>query len=197
MTTASITNQAFSTATLKDLTRDINRIVKRPSYDQAVSIYCKARERLLDVDAWKSDSRLKEFDYTLLSNTGQRKTGFATEGDFIKYKSTGLPGELNCVKIERILEVSHDDWKSFAMRFKAVRHSEELSNASEFETNTIVLERSGNKVVSYLHQRVKDTGIHQPRNGIFSGFWKIFTGNAPHTGTQTHNWETLIDVILE
>ena len=197
MMTTSFVNHELPQGYLKDITRDINKIVKRLTYNEAVAIYRRAREKLLDVSAWQNDPRLKEFEYTLISPAGEPRTGFAMEGDFIRYKSPERPDEFNWVKVERILEVNHNDWKSFAIRFRSIEHPGEFCILNDAETNTIIIERSGNKVVSYVHQHLKDSEMHQSGEGIFSRIRKMLTPTVKDNDTTAHNWETLIGVILE
>lgn len=201
MITSSFNSHVLTLDYLQGLTKDINKTVKRASYSEAVNIYRKAKEKLLDVSAWNEDPRLHEFDYTLMDSSGNLKRDFACEGDYIRFKLNPIENKLCWVKIERILEVSHHDWKSFAIRLEPMANPAEAKTLipwpipSVNQTNTLIIERTGNKVVSFLHQRTNDIKVNKQRFGIISKFFRLFSGGKEQN-CEMHSWENIVDTIL-
>ena len=201
MSAPTLFNQPLSLKYLEGLTRDTSRTEKRSTYDNAINTYRIAREKFLDVNRWSENSRLKSADYVLTDAYGAARTGFACDGDHIRFEVGDDKKETRWMLIERVLEVNHDDWRSFAMRLKEVP-SPFLNKAMADSCNisgdsyTLILERSGHKIISYVHQRSAQNQIIQPRKGIFSKLAGMFKDVQSEIYTD-NRWDAVIDAILK
>ena len=194
-------NNAHALTHLNGLTRDLNKIEKHPTYSKALATYRNAREKLLDINAWKYDSRLKDFGYALMDENGKLKFGFAGDGDYIRFKAATSDEDYSWVLIERILEVGNGDWQSFAMRLREIIPTEggtPLRAAKHTpNTNTLIMERKGNKIIAYMHQRNVELGKQINHQNVFTRLRHLLFANSNHSNTDNQHWETLIDIIVE
>ena len=201
MSTPTLFNQPLSLKYLGGLTRDTNRTEKRSTYDNAINTYRIAREKFLDVNRWSENSKLKEAAYVLTDANGSPSSGFAADGNLIRFEAGEDLKETRWMLIERIREVNHEDWRSFAMKLKEVPSpflNKAMADSYDIvgDTYTLILERSGHKIISYVHQRSAQNRISQPNNRFFSKITSLFK-DAPTEMYADSRWENVIDAILK
>ena len=185
---------------------EMSASVTATSEEDAVYIFERARERVLDINHWTDHCRPMATSFQLTDDTGEPLQGRATEGDFIQIE---LPGRVSrevqgydWVKIEKVEQYTATSPGSvFLMQARPSRdpQAKGTSRLSHFleesATSSFIIERNGKKVTATVFGRneVPNTSgngaADKPRNGAVSSLGAI--------GLSKGQWKSLVEGLLE
>ncbi len=183
---------------------DTRKKVELHTTGEALDLYYKVAGRLADINEWNNLHGIKRNMYALYDMNGDPKQGTAEEGDYIRFS---LPAphlkngsRFDWVRIERILEIKHDERNSTAMRvrpaadptfkmpWKQAQTSHFYTNKT---TNTFVVERLGVTVTVGIHPRNEIINTKQT-TGFYNMVRNILVGVTAWVGVSKGQWKSLI-----
>lgn len=187
---------------------DTKKKVELASTGEALELYYKVAGRLLDINQWNNLHGMKRQMYALYDMNGDPKSTLAEEGDYIRLNlpAPHLEGgkRYDWVRIERILEIKHNERNSTAMRVRptvdpTLKTPWKAGNTAHFyttkTTNTFVVERLNTSVTVGIHPRNEIINTKQTQ-GVYNMVRNILIGVTAWFGISKNQWNSLIDGLM-
>lgn len=172
-----------------------------PDEKQAVALFNRASERLLDVNRWGSLAGVSAFQ--LIDASGVRVERAVQEGDFIRIDIPG-PGTMagmgyDWVIVEQIIFLEEPDSSTLAMRVRPSAHpvsgSTEIAHfLKSIATSTFLIRRDGKAVFAEEHGRneVANTDVER----LIDKGRNFTVGLAAKLGLSYPQWKSLVKAFL-
>ena len=198
--------QELVPAQVQGTAREMSANITAASEEDAIYVFERARERVLDINNWTDHCRPMATSFQLMDDTGEPLQGRATEGDFIQID---LPGQgsreergYDWVRIEKVEQYTTASPGSvFLMQTRPARNPQAKGSSrivhflEESATSSFIIERNGKKVTAIVLGRNEVPNVfgngaaEKPRNGA-DGF--------PGTiGFSKGQWKSLLEGLLE
>ncbi len=204
ITTGTIgTSRAQAQKTGRDM--DVRKIIHFENYGDALQLYRQVCERLLDINGWNELNGIKKKQYQLCNNLGLPKTGFAQEGDYIRFDLPAPRGTVSSVydwvRIERIRNVkTTEDKYAFGMRVRPAADPTRNENSTAHfytaeTTNTFTAEVSEHTLIVGIHPRNEIINTAEAED-FYSQVRNLVVGFMSWLGIARSQWATLINGLV-
>jgi hypothetical protein len=185
---------------------DTIETVEASTLQQALALFEKSKQRLLDINKWSKIAGTASAKFNLTDATGEKVTRAPQVGDFFQIDvpapGTDTGDGYDWVRIEAIEDNSDNNAASESVAIKVRPCSNPTNNKEdtahffkEDATSTFIVERNGNKVTAEVHGRNEipntdaDKTLDKVRNAI--------VGLGAVTGVSKLQWKNLVKGLLQ